>query len=209
MKISRILVPFFALFLCSISINAQEDETGSLNSGTIESQFNYLYKKSPRWEDYRSVKTNNLFKFRDNVLDSLKSARKIYNESQKVVASQKAVIDSLNLKLDNTKENLSVVTSEKDSIKFLGIPLSKTGYNTILWSIIGILGAALALFIGRYKRSNAVTILAKKDRLEIEEEYEAHRQRALEREQKLRRELQDELNKQKYASQGGSKKSTK
>ncbi|MCK0132454.1 tRNA (guanine-N1)-methyltransferase [Flavobacteriaceae bacterium F08102] len=208
MKLSRILIPFFAFF-CTIHTNAQEDETGSLNSGTIESQFEYLYKKSPRWEDYRSVKTNNLFKFRDNVLDSLKLARKIYNESQKVVGAQKAVIDSLNLKLIETKENLKLVTAEKDTIHFLGIPLSKTGYNSILWSIIGVLGALLALFIGRFKRSNAITIQANKDRQEIEEEYEAHRQRALEREQKLRRELQDELNKQKYASQPGTKKSTK
>ena len=207
MKFAKILITFLLCFSVIGAVFAQkEEEKGSLNSGTIESQFDYMYKKSPRWEDYRSVKTNNLFKFKNNVIDSLKLARKIYLESQKVVSSQKANIDSLNVKLAATKENLSAVTEEKDSIKLLGIPMSKAGYNTILWSIIAALTGLLLFFIGKFKRSNAITVDAKKAKAEIEEEYESHRQRSIEREQKLRRELQDELNKQKYADKTTKKK---
>ena len=64
----------------------------------------------------------------------------------------------------------------------------------------------LLFFIGKFKRSNSITIDAKKSKAEIEEEYEGHRQRSIEREQKLRRELQDELNKQKYADKTTKKK---
>ncbi|HBK71770.1 MAG TPA: tRNA (guanine-N1)-methyltransferase, partial [Flavobacteriaceae bacterium] len=109
-------------------------------------------------------------------------------------------------KLKATNVNLSSVTEEKDNIKFLGIPLSKATYNTILWSIIAALTGLLLFFIGKFKRSNAITITANKDKSEIEEEYNDHRQRSIEREQKLRRELQDELNKQKYENKATGKK---
>ncbi|MBJ2175531.1 tRNA (guanine-N1)-methyltransferase [Aureibaculum sp. A20] len=207
MKFAKILITFLLCVSTTGIIFAQEEEDkGSLNSGTIESQFDYMYKKSPKWEDYRSVKTNNLFKFKNNVIDSLKEARKIYAESQNVVSAQKIEIDSLNVKLEATKGNLSAVTEEKDSIKLLGIPMSKTGYNTILWTIIAALTGLLLFFIGKFKRSNTVTVDAKKAKAEIEEEYESHRQRSIEREQKLRRELQDELNKQKYSENATKKK---
>ena len=207
MKFAKILITFLLCVSTTGIIFAQEEEEkGSLNSGTIESQFDYMYKKSPKWEDYRSVKTNNLFKFKNNVIDSLKQARKIYAESQNVVSAQKTEIDSLNVKLEATKGNLMAVTEEKDSIKLLGIPMSKTGYNTILWTIIAALTGLLLFFIGKFKRSNTVTVDAKKAKAEIEEEYESHRQRSIEREQKLRRELQDELNKQKYSENATKKK---
>ena len=58
----------------------------------------------------------------------------------------------------------------------------------------------MIIFIYRFKNSNTVTKSAKKSLAEIEEEYEDHRRNALEREQKVRRQLQDELNKQKGKS---------
>jgi len=214
MKLSKLLISFIFLLFISIAGLAQDskDNEGSLNSGAIESQFDYLYKKSPKWTDpntgvrYKTVKVNNLFKFKNNVIDSLKLGRKKHVEIEKVVASQKSEIEALKLDLGKTNENLTSVTKEKDSIKFLGIPLSKGGYNSILWTIIAGLTAALVLFISKFKRSNAITVESKKNKAEIEKEYDDHRQRSLEREQKLRRELQDELNRQKYAKQADKKK---
>ena len=210
MKLSKVLISFLPLFLLSFTVSAQETENeGSLNSGTIESQFEYLYKKSGRYEDYRVIKISQLLKFRNNVYDTLKLDRKKYLDSQNLIANQKINIDSLNQILEATNGNLASVTKEKDSIHLFGMQMSKVGYNSLLWSIIAALTAFLVLFISRFKRSNAITIEAKNAKAEIEEEYEEHRQRALEREQKLRRELQDELNKQKYAKQAAAKKSSK
>lgn len=206
MKLATLLISFISLFLITCFSHAQEEQEGSLNGGTIESQFEYLYKKSGRYQDYRVIKINQLLKFRNNVYDSLKVGQEKLNAEQAVVFDQKNKIDSLNLKLQNTNENLTAVTKEKDSIKLFGMQMSKAGYNTLLWSIIAILTGALLFFIAKFKRSNAITIEARQAKSEIEEEYEAHRQRALEREQKLRRELQDELNKQKYAQQAAKKR---
>ena len=210
MKLIKVIISFLILLLFSFNAVAQNNQSkdgkGSLNSGTIQSQFDYLYKKSPKWEDYKSVKINNLFKFKNNVSDSLKLGREKLLTANTTIATQKNEIETLKTDLGTTNENLTSVTEEKDSISFLGIPMSKTGYNTILWSIIGVLAAATALFIGKFQRSNVVTVDARKSKAEIEEEFENYRQRSIEREQKLRRELQDEINRQKYAKEGVKKK---
>jgi hypothetical protein len=210
MKLNKEIISYHTLLLFSFNAVAQNsqknDGKGSLNSGTIQSQFDYLYKKSPKWEDYKSVKINNLFKFKNNVSDSLKLGREKLQTANTTITTQKSEIETLKTDLGTTNENLTSVTEEKDSISFLGIPMSKTGYNTILWSIIGVLAAATALFIGKFQRSNVVTVDARKSKAEIEEEFESYRQRSIEREQKLRRELQDEINRQKYAKEGVKKK---
>ena len=64
-----------------------------------------------------------------------------------------------------------------------------------MWSIIAALIALLAIFIFRFKNSNIVTKATKNALAELENEFKEHRRIALEREQKVRRELQDELNK--------------
>ena len=55
----------------------------------------------------------------------------------------------------------------------------------------------MIVFISKFKQSNSITIQTKETLKEVEEEFENHRKTALEREQKVRRQLQDELNKQK------------
>jgi hypothetical protein len=207
MKLSTFLISFLTFFLISFSCFSQKKEQQpSLNGGTIESQFDYLYKKSPKWEDYKSVKINNLFKFKNNVTDSLKLARKKFSESQNTISIQNKRIDSLKLVLQSINVNLTKVTKEKDSIKLFGISMSKASYNSLLWFVIIGLTTFLIVFISKFKKSNAVTVDANKSKFEIEQEYESHRQRSLDREQKLRRELQDELNRQKYAKQNAARK---
>ena len=219
MKLLKVLISFLPLLFISITVLAQDNENqetkASLNSGTIESQFEYLYKKSPKWTDprtgqqYRTIKINNLFLFRNNVYDSLKQASQKFAISQSTIDMQKNRIDSLKVQLGTTSDSLTAVTKEKDSINLFGMQLSKAGYNSILWTIIAALTALLAFFISKFKRSNAITIEANKNKAEIEKEYDEHKQRSLEREQLLRRELQDELNKQKYAKQAAAKKRTR
>lgn len=78
-----------------------------------------------------------------------------------------------------------------------GLPMSKTIYSLLMWAIIAVLLALLILFIIKFRNSNAITKQAKKTLAETEEEYEEHRRNSLEREQKVRRQLQDEINKHK------------
>jgi septal ring factor EnvC (AmiA/AmiB activator) len=179
----------------------EEDDKLSLDQGPISNQFDYLAKRSGNYRAdgvrYEVVKETNLFKIRKNVLDSIATMNKKTGELKSTIAEHETTITSLNKKLEETTTNLSSVTEEKDSMSFIGIPVSKGTYNFILWTIIAGLFLLLGLFIYRFRNSNILTQEAKQNLSELEVEYEDHRRRALEREQKISRQLQDEINKQK------------
>ncbi|WP_204345471.1 tRNA (guanine-N1)-methyltransferase [Psychroserpens algicola] len=176
-----------------------DDEKLSLNSGTIDNQFEYVIRRSNSWQDYKTVKKTWLYALKAHTIDSLKAVHKDLKDTQAIVDTQAKEIEDLKANLSNTKVELDNTIAEKDSIKLFGMPMTKPNYSMILWSIVGVLSALLLFFIYKYRNSNAVTKQAKKSLAETEEEFEEHRRVALEREQKVRRQLQDEINKQKNA----------
>ena len=54
----------------------------------------------------------------------------------------------------------------------------------------------MLFFIFKFFKNNVITKEAKNNLIDVEQELDAHRKKSLEREQKLRRQLQDEINKQ-------------
>nr|WP_321230366.1 tRNA (guanine-N1)-methyltransferase [uncultured Psychroserpens sp.] len=187
------------LFSTSNAQDANDDEKLSLNSGTIDNQFEYVIRRSNSWQDYKTVKKTWLYALKAHTIDSLKAVHKDLNDTQAIVETQAKEIEGLKLNLSNTKTSLDNTIEEKDSMTLFGVPMTKPNYSLTLWSIVGVLSALLLFFIYRFKSSNTVTKQANKSLAEIEEEFEEHRRNALEREQKVRRQLQDMINEQKKA----------
>jgi septal ring factor EnvC (AmiA/AmiB activator) len=197
---SLILLVFTLLFtFSSFSQNTLEEEKLSLSSGSIDNQFEYVIRKSNKYQEYKVVKKTWLYTLKAHTLDSLKAVHKNLAETQAVVKNQAKEISDLKTNLSNTQTDLDQTNSEKDNMALFGLQMSKTNYNVLMWSIIGGLLALLLFFIYKFKNSNDITREANKNLAEIEEEFDEHRRTALEREQKVRRQLQDEINKQKKA----------
>ena len=201
MRVLKNTILGFALLTMGLVWSQETEPELSLDSGTIESQFEFLYKKSGNYNAegrrYEVVRKVQLDKLRDNVLDSLSSVRLKISELNGTIARQEGTIADLNGKLDNTTSQLAEVTDEKDSMSFLGAQISKITYNLILWTIIAVLLLFFLLFVYKYRRSNVLTQEAKVKLGDLEAEYEEHRRKALEREQRISRQLQDEINKYK------------
>jgi len=195
------------LALFAIQVQAQTNlentnETLSLDRGSIESQFNYLTKKSNGWTDqrgqrYEVVRVQWIDKLKRNTLDSLKAVQKTLSDTKGIVKTQSDEISKLKTSLSTTQGTLNQTNTEKDSISLFGMQMSKGGYNTLMWSIIAGLLALTVFFMYKFKNSNTITKEARKSLAETEEEFEEHRRIALEREQKVRRQLQDEIIKNK------------
>lgn len=168
-----------------------------IDTGSVKNQFDYLITKSYKYKDFKNVKTTWLYKIKANVADSLTASKKEILSSYKTINSQKRTIDSLKLTLNSSGDTITNLNSQIESISFIGIQFKKETFKTIMLSIIGVLAALLLLFITKFKSSNSITTQTKLNLKEVEDEYEDHRKRALEREQKVMRRLQDELNKQK------------
>ena len=198
---------FKTLLLITLSLfvftttNAQEttnqEDQLSLNEGSIDNQFEFVIRRSNNYQDYKVVKKTWLYSLKAHTLDTLKAIHKDLSDTQKIVDSQALEITDLKSNLSNTKQTLDLTNEEKDNMALFGLQMSKGNYNILMWSIVAALLAMLLLFIYKFKNSNAVTKLAKNSLTETEEEFEEHRRNALEREQKVRRQLQDEINKQK------------
>ena len=195
-----------ALFTCHFHYGQDQaaEEQLSLDGGTINSQFEYLYKRSGNYnaegKRYEVVRLINLNKLRQNVLDTLKEANENKASLKATISSHESTIAGLNKQLEDTQGSLDAVTEEKDSISLLGAMVSKSTYNFILWTVIAGLLLLLLLFIYKFRNSNYLTQEAKTKLADLEIEYENHRRRALEREQKISRQLQDEINKYKKSN---------
>lgn len=198
--VKTVLFVTFALF-CVTTIKAQDDtnqeEKLSLNEGTIDNQFEYVIRRSNNYQEFKVVKKTWLYELKAHTIDSLNAVHKELSDSQATINNQSNEITQLKSDLTTTKTNLENTINEKDSMALFGLQMSKGGYNALMWTIIAALLALLLLFVYKFKNSNTITKQAKKALLETEEEYEEYRRNSLEREQKVRRQLQDEINKQK------------
>lgn len=193
-----------ALLIPLVTLTAQEDNTPVSGNQSLKEQFEELERKSTNYRSgngvpYEVIKLSGLNELKANIFDTISTANKTIKDLSATITANTSEIESLNSKLQETTNKLNEVTEEKDSISFFGALISKGTYNFILWSIIFGLLLLLLFFIYRFRNSNFLTQQAKSALAELEEEYENHRRRALEREQKISRQLQDELNKQKKA----------
>lgn len=182
---------FSTLFLlCITSTFAQiSSET------TIDGKFEELITNSNNFKGYKVVDTEQLTTLQKLTSNRIAELKQEIAVSKEATAAHEAKMAELQAELESVQAQLNTVTSEKDNIALLGMSLSKASYNTTMWSIIGILLLALVLFVIRFKRSHVHTIEARKNLAELEKEFDAYRAKALEKEQRLGRLLQDEKNK--------------
>jgi len=201
MKLLKYSFFIFLIYSLNTSLQAQEEQqTQSINEGSIGDQFEFVIKKSTNWSDengqsYEVVKRHMMNTLKAHTLDTLKAVHARLDNTNNIVSTQQKEINTLKADLEKTQNSLASTNLEKDSMVFLGNQMSKGSYSLLMWSIIAALLAFLLIFIFRFKNSNVVTKATKNALAEMENEFKEHRRIALEREQKVRRELQDELNK--------------
>ncbi|GMN09145.1 hypothetical protein MTsPCn9_03990 [Croceitalea sp. MTPC9] len=197
----KIILFLGGLWLMSNPLNTYAQSQENQDDSSINSQFETLIRKSTNYRQagkrYEVVRLIELEALRKNILDSISTSNSNIIELKSTIAENETNISSLNAKLDETTKNLNQLTEEKDSMSFFGAMVSKGTYKLIVWSIIFGLLSFLLFFIYRFKNSNFLTQQAKSALADVEEEFEQHRRRALEREQKISRQLQDEINKNK------------
>lgn len=189
----KILFFVLPIFLFTIQLSAQDSI--QVNRNTLNDQMENAFDKSNSFQEYKVVKKTQLATLRRNILDSVSSLEKRISSQQNELALQKTQIDSLRKNLKITQENLITSKEKEDGISLFGILTSKGTYNAIMWGIILVLLLFGGFLFYRFLNSTKITNAAELKMAEMEIELEDHRRNSLEREQKLRRKLQDEINK--------------
>lgn len=169
--------------------------SGSLQSGTIDSQFIYLNRISRNHEGFKLIRPANLAIIRQNVADSLTAWRNQIYETEQQLSVLRRELSEQRDTLRQAQQEVARVNKEIDYINFLGIDFKKSTYHLIVWTLIIVLVLILMVSAIRFQRGNAQAREARATLEEVQTELERHRKKALEREQKLKRQLQDEINK--------------
>lgn len=195
---------FLLLILISSAAVAQTEisEPAQKRVNTIDNQFDDLIESSNNYQEYKVIKKYAINELRKNTGDTINMLQQRIGDLNVKIKEQNSQITGLKDTLGNTNKTLSDTREEKDSIELFAMPMSKGGYKSLMWGIIAVLALATIFFAMRFKSSNAQTKEAKHKLADTESEYEDYRKKALEKEQKMGRLLQDERNKQIKNSKG-------
>lgn len=196
MKIVHLII--VTLFCSNVFAQTSLTKKQQLDSlpNTVENQLIKAYGKASNWQQYKMITRTDFQILQKNIIDSVTALKKNIENKQLTINEQEKNVTALNEKITSLTEKLNSSIDKEDKINFIGIGMTKNTYNLLLWSIITILAITTVFFFMRFKNSNSLTKAAKSNLAEIEEEFELHRRKSLEKEQKLRRQLQDEINKQ-------------
>ena len=193
----KIILLAFPLFLFTLTTTAQDSI--QIKKNTLSEQMTDAFDKSNSYQEYKVVKKTQLTTLRRNILDSVSTLQKRIALMESELARERIAVDSLGQNLKTTQQNLIKAKEKEDGIAIFGILTSKTTYNSIMWGIIVILIFISGFLFYRFLNSHKITNAAQLSMAEMEIELEDYRRNSLEREQKLRRKLQDEVNKNRKA----------
>lgn len=190
----------FVLFLFFLMCVPQAEIYKASAQERLSSQFDAVFQKSNNFQEYKVVKRDELEMLKRSSLDSVASLKIKIEESQKELQNQNQLTNQIKDSLKVKSEELQKLLLAQDSISFLGKPISKSNYSLLMWSIVLILVVLLTVYVFRFSNAKRVSNDAVEHYTKLESEFESYKQKALEKEQKLGRQLQDEINKHKDTS---------
>lgn len=166
------------IILLIFAVSAARGQTKlpeELTTGTVREQIDYVEKHTRIYDNFRAIREDIFQKLNKNAFDSLTAEKNRVAELKNHRAVLNSRTDSLNLLLSSTRRDLDEVTATKNKISVLGLELNKSTYNSILWTIIGLL-----LFIGAigflvFRRNLVVLLRTEKDLRELKEEFAAYK----------------------------------
>lgn len=177
-----------------LTVNSLAQDTNS-GLNPLEEDFTNLIEKSNDYQGYKVVDYNELVNLKNKTGQYFSTLNEEIITQKNTIDQQQQEINRLKEDLEATQQDLLKVNEEKDAITFLGMPFSKGSYMALMWGIVGFLVLALLFFIFRYRQSHTHTVEARNKLHSTEKEFDVYREKALEKEQRLGRLLQDERNK--------------
>ena len=186
---------YLFIFCLSVSVNtfSQKAKNDTL---PLSKQFEQVYRRSSSYKDFKVIRKTTFQDLKENTLNSIKSIdEKLKIESLKNTRLEQEInnITKTHLELDL---KLSNAILEKNTISFIGLKLKKNTFKIIIWSIFFMLIILICYLAYKLKDGVKITSQAKKELIRVEEEFNSYKKKSLVRDQKLRRQLQDEINKQ-------------
>lgn len=171
-----------------------------MKDGTIAEQFDHVIDKANRYKEgvkvYQVIPDAIFKQLESNVEEEISQLEATIENSETTIQQQAGEIESLKEQTTELQGQIDKLSKEKDQMNLLGVaPMKKAAYRTVMWAIIAGLGFLVFFFAGSSVRSRSVTKQHKTQLEKVRAEFDEYRKKTMEEDQKLRRKLQDEINK--------------
>lgn len=187
------LLKYILVFIITSAPILTFAQTNSIASATdstsIKGQFEYLYKKSNTFEQYKVIQISDYNKLKQNATDSIRTYKKEATNHLNETKSLNNKLETINAEVVQLKEELTTTQNMQNSINLLGIEVNKKAYSLIMWGVIFCLAIISTVLFLMYKRGHQVVKEARTRLKEVQDDLEKHRKSAILREQALGNEL--------------------
>lgn len=193
LKMINPLLKYILVFIITSAPILTFAQTNSIASATdstsIKGQFEYLYKKSNTFEQYKVIQISDYNKLKQNATDSIRTYKKEATNHLNETKSLNNKLETINAEVVQLKEELTTTQNMQNSINLLGIEVNKKAYSLIMWGVIFCLAIISTVLFLMYKRGHQVVKEARTRLKEVQDDLEKHRKSAILREQALGNEL--------------------
>ncbi len=161
----------------------------------LKARYQVMKSGSQTYEDYKVIKEVILDGFWKITIDSISKQQIMINDAQREIAALKN--EALKIQNDLKAHQASVegITFESSHISVLGIPFGKGAFIFLSAALIAGLVIAVFVLLGRMKILNSGMKEKALIAHAITQEFDEYKRKALEKQTKLSRELQNERNK--------------
>jgi hypothetical protein len=154
-----------------------------------------MKSKSQTYNDYKVIKETVLDGVWKITRDSIASRKAALTAANKTITALKEEVNQSKKALQEKEASMQDILFDSTHISVLGIPMGKQAFLGTVGVILAILVLLLMLVSGRLKLMHS-TVKEKADlATAINNEYEEYKRKALDKQTKLSRELQNERNK--------------
>lgn len=191
----KLIFAIIAVLFFQFNTQAQLPADSAKSDPSLRGQYEFMLAKSKTINGYKLINPARLAGFWKSVSDSINQNRKQLSAVKLKLVEQEKAVTALKAQISGAESSLASSNARLDEINFLGMSFTKGKYNTIVWTLILILAAALAIVIIRSAKFIHEAKYRSSLYEEIAQEYQNYKTKANDKEKKLARELQDERNK--------------
>lgn len=189
------LLAVILVFVSNLLFAQQPVEPVNEQSLKLNERYLLMKGKSQTYGEYKVIKETTLDAFWKTTMDTVKKGKSLLSEVRDANALLQAQLQSAQLEVKQKDQSIEELTHAGTHINVLGLDLHKGVFVSFaLLTILGLL-VLIGLISGRLK----MIYYAMKDKMEtvnmLSQEFENYKRKALEKQMKLSRELQDERNK--------------
>lgn len=193
METRGLFLTLFALFI--LIADQVSGQTATAVADTIDNQFVEMIKTSPSYKDNKVVKNSKIAELRKNTHQQIRGLEKKISQLNDSIYKQNKCLFGYKNDIKRANEELNEIKQSKNKLSLFGIMISKSLYQTVILVVFIVLLLLLIIFIYKFKSNYKHTAEAHQKLKETNREYDEYRQKALQTQQKLGRQLQDERNK--------------